>query len=117
MTFSFKRYSETLGITIESFIDNAHNDYLNILVNTGIFSLLAYLAALVCSISRAARQFDKNKTALFIMTALVCYLIQIFFSFSICIISPFFWVFFGLLESALLKNNDKDVVKCVRAKK
>lgn len=117
MTFSFQRYDETLGITIEAFIDSAHNDYLNIFVNTGIFSLLFYLAAFICAAVRAVRTSETSKTVLIIMTALSCYLIQIFFSFSICIVSPFFWVYFGLLEAALRENNKKDMMKCAWTEK
>ena len=105
MTFSFKRYNETLGKTVETFIDSAHNDYLNIFVNTGIFSLLFYLAALVSAALRALRGATGDRTVMIIMTALICYLVQIFFSFSICIVSPFFWAFFGLFEASLRENN------------
>ena len=79
-------------------VDTAHNDYLNIAVNTGWPSLAVYLAALfasaICWIKR------RNNTA-----ALVCgggmlgYCVQIFFSFSICIVAPLFWICWGLLLS------------------
>ncbi len=110
ITFSFKRYDPTLGIKIESFIDNAHNDYLNILANTGVISLVFYMAALISAAVRAVHKSISNITALVILVTLISYLTQIFFSFSICIVSPFFWIFFGLFEATLFKNNKKDVV-------
>jgi heme/copper-type cytochrome/quinol oxidase subunit 2 len=36
-----------------------------------------------------------------LLIGLLCYLIQIFFSFSILIVAPFFWVLFGLLTASL----------------
>lgn len=111
MTFSFQNYNATLGTTVHSYIDTAHNDYLNVLVNTGIFSLLCYLSSLFSAALRTLRDSFNNKTALIIFVALLCYLIQIFFSFSICIISPLFWAIFGLLEATLRVENKRDVIK------
>ena len=107
--FSFQRYNEATGTNIQAFIDTAHNDYLNILVNTGLFSLLTYLAALVTAAVRSLKKAASNNILLVLAVALLCYLIQIFFSFSICIVSPFFWVFFGLLVASL--NHDESEVK------
>lgn len=90
--FSFTRYSEQLGATIESKIDNAHNDYLNILVNTGLLSLLCYLAALFTCVLRAVRRSERHPAVLLPLAAVVSYSIQVFFSFSICITAPFFWM-------------------------
>jgi O-antigen ligase len=44
---TFERYNEATGTVVRTYLDNAHNDYLNILVNTGVFSLIAYLTALL----------------------------------------------------------------------
>jgi hypothetical protein len=90
--FSFTRYSDELKMTIESKIDNAHNDYLNILVNTGFLSLIFYLAALASALLRGVRRRDKNPMALIPVAAVLSYSVQVFFSFSICITAPFFWV-------------------------
>ena len=118
MTFHFTRYNETLGMTVESHIDTAHNDYLNILVNTGLFSVLFYLGALISAAFRSARKSEGDRTAPVLMTALLCYLVQIFFSFSLCIVSPFFWAYLGLLEAALLENKERRCSnKCVPIKK
>ena len=99
--FTFKRFNEVTGTMIETSIDNAHNDYLNILVNTGVISLLAYLAAIFIAAVRTLRAGLENKTAAVVFVALLCYLIQMLFGFSICIVSPFFWILFGLLDAAL----------------
>ncbi|HWP79629.1 MAG TPA: O-antigen ligase family protein [Candidatus Acidoferrum sp.] len=117
MTFSFTRYIEAIGVTVNSYIDNAHNDYLNILVNTGLFSLLFYLGALASAAVRAAQSSDEERNIPVMATALLCYLVQIFFSFSLCIVSPFFWAFLGLLEASLLEMRTRRCLKkCVSTK-
>ncbi len=108
ITFTFQRFNEATGTMIKAFIDNAHNDYLNILANTGAFSLAAYLAALISAAVRTLRAGLKNRASAAVFIALLCYLIQMFFGFSICIVSPFFWILFGLLDAAPRENTRKE---------
>lgn len=108
LNFSFQRYNEATGTMIQSVVDTAHNDYLNILVNTGLFSLLAYLGALISAAVGTLKVAVHNKTAVVLFVALLCYLIQIFFSFSICIVSPFFWICLGLLVAALHPHSQQE---------
>jgi len=88
----------------ETRVDNAHNDYLNIAANIGVPGLLVYLAALIsCAIGWLRRYRD---TAVLVCgAAVLCYSIQIVFSFSLCITAPLFWIFWGLLDSALAKKS------------
>lgn len=97
--FAFTRTSELNGELIESAIDVAHNDYLNILVNTGLLSLLAYVAALSAALVRWLKVAPSNKAVAACGASATSYLSQIFFSFSICIVSPLFWILFGLMEA------------------
>ena len=105
MPFSFEGYSAELGIKLKSVIDVAHNDYLNILVNTGLFSLLAYCSALTSAAVQSVRVYTTQPIILITGTALLSYLAQIFFSFSLCIISPFFWIAFGMLVNMFPGQN------------
>jgi heme exporter protein D len=98
---TFERYNEATGTVVRTYLDNAHNDYLNILVNTGVFSLIAYLTALLSVVVRTLRISAADQTSTVLLIGLLCYLIQIFFSFSILIVAPFFWVLFGLLTASL----------------
>lgn len=107
MTFSFQRYSETLGKTIETNVDAAHNDYLNIFVNTGIFSLLAYLLALTVTIIKSSKICLRDKLIYPCLASFLSYLIQIFFAFSICMVSPLFWIVFGMLVNPLSTKRER----------
>lgn len=97
--FAFTRTSELNGELIESAIDVAHNDYLNKLVNTGLLSLIAYLSALFAALVGWLKVAPSNKAVAACGASATGYLSQIFFSFSICIVSPLFWILFGLMES------------------
>ena len=88
-------------------VDNAHNDYLNIAVNLGLPALLVYVAALLCT----ARGFLRRRCSdavLALGAGLLCYSAQIFFSFSLCITAPIFWLFWGLLVAELAKEKQDD---------
>ena len=94
---------ESNGMIRQTIVDNAHNDYLNIAANIGIPGLIVYLCALVCSAVGWFRHY-RNTAVLVCGAAVLCYSIQIFFSFSLCVTAPLFWLFWGLLESALKKR-------------
>jgi len=95
MTAVFTRTTET-GVINKS-IDAAHNEYLNILVNQGLFALIFYLAALVTSFIRWLK--NKEAAAAVCGAALLCYCIQAFFGISQSITAIYFWVIWGLMES------------------
>lgn len=79
-------------------VDTAHNDYLQILVNLGALALIAYLLALISSAVSFFRQASVNHQVLICGAGVLCYSIQIFFSYSTCIVAPFFWVLWGMLH-------------------
>ena len=102
MTARFTRVQED-GRVIRRAIDCAHNEYLNILVNQGLPALLFYLSALICSLCRWFRRRGGAAAALAGAAAL-SYAIQAFFGISTPSCTGFFWIFWGLLEAALLRE-------------
>ncbi|MCD7735663.1 MAG: O-antigen ligase family protein [Lachnospiraceae bacterium] len=78
-------------------VDNAHNEYLNILVNTGLFSLISYLGGLVLLAAFWLKRAMQNRKAAILGAAAAGYCIQAFFSFSITMTTPLFWIVLGLL--------------------
>jgi O-antigen ligase len=81
-------------------VDTAHNDYLNIAVNIGLLALAVYLAALFATLASWLRR-AANPALLAVGAGVFCYSIQIFFSFSLCITAPIFWLLWGLLVAEL----------------
>lgn len=103
----FTRYSEELQIQIISSIDAAHNEYLNILVNQGAFSLLAYMVFLTLSLIRWCRNFREDSFAVAGAAALF-YLIQAFFGISIFLTTPYLWLALATLnKNTAEKENAK----------
>ena len=94
----FSRVVPETGETLKSFADNAHNVYLGILVNTGLLSLLAYLAAIAASLRKAARRDTESAAPL--VAALLCFWVQDFFGLGLFLVAPLMWLLWGLLVKA-----------------
>lgn len=92
---SFSRVVPETGQTLKSFADNAHNVYLGILANTGVFSLAAYLAAMAVSLHKALK--CKVPFAAPFALALLCFWIQDFFGLGLFLVTPIMWILWGLL--------------------
>lgn len=91
----FTNYNDTLGGYVATNIDVAHNEYLNILVNQGIFAFLSYFLLLVQTCVSWWKNRSSNSVA--ICGAAACfYAIQAFFGISSFYIAPLFWTFLAL---------------------
>ena len=86
-------------------VDMAHNDYLNIAANTGIPSLVLYVLALGISFVSWLKN-SRDVAVLVCGAAVLCYCVQIFFSFSLCITAPLFWIFWGAART-IAKTKEK----------
>ena len=76
----------------------AHNTYLQYLVDTGIYGLLSYLAIIVTSLFvRRKDQWKPVHVALIL--AAMSYAAQDFFNLGVPVVSPFFWIVLGLLQT------------------
>lgn len=78
--------------------DFAHNDFLQIAACQGIVGLILYLGFII---SLAVRGFKKIFTCPWVLVCIsscVGYIVYSFFTFSIAIVSPLFWVMAGLLD-------------------
>lgn len=102
----FYRYDETMNTTIVAEIDVAHNDYLNILFHQGIFAALAYIAMLVYTAKQWVYKPAHSIKIAILGSALLGYSIQAFFGFSMCMVSPFFWLILALFEGAIRNLGD-----------
>lgn len=77
--------------------DFAHNEFLQIYYNCGIFGLVSYVGLVGSLLVRGVKNALKNSKVLILTFALICFIIQSFFMFSIVIVSPLFWVTAGML--------------------
>ena len=99
ITAYFERYDEAGHIVRRTGIDTAHNEYLNILANQGLFALLCWLGALGCSTVRFVRRAGERPAALICGSAVLGYCVQAFFGISMCLSTPYFVIAWAMLET------------------
>ena len=109
MEVGFQRYDEALGMVIRSSIDDAHNIYLNILVNQGLPALLFYLAMLGRAAAGWLRAAAGRPAVLLCGGAVLGYSIQAFFGISSPVSAPYFWIALGLLARCLSGPAERQV--------
>ena len=105
------RYTEDIeAARMNVSFDFAHNDYIQIMINYGILGLIAYLTALFGAAKRGLSASKFNPKILILGSAVLCYCAQIFFSFSIVMVAPVFWILFALLDR---ENRDTVMLSAV----
>lgn len=106
----FTRFNEELGIMVYTRIDAAHNEYLQILATTGLFSLISYLSAIILVVIGWFRS-PNNKLLSVSGAGIIFYCIQAFFGISMPIVAPFLWACLGIYVYSHEKNkNIKEVL-------
>ena len=96
LEIEFSRYVPETGKTLRSYVDNAHNVYLGILVNTGILGLAAHLSTLGLAAAEAVRRRD-DPLRLSLSAGLFCAALHAFFGLGLCLSEPLFWLALGML--------------------
>ena len=82
------------GKPLPHYFDNPHSEYIQQLTDHGIPAVLLFLALLAFAVFRRR---DRLLPVLAPCSAAVlCYAVQAFFSFSVCIVAPMFWVILGM---------------------
>ena len=103
----FNRYIDENGLAIPtsqgdtvlpSYFDNPHNEYIAHLVNHGLPAMLLFTALLLMLVFLRPRTADSRSRSLLTSCAcaVLCYAVQAFFSFSVCMVAPIFWVVAGM---------------------
>lgn len=112
----FERFDETTGMLIQSSVDVAHNEYLNILVNQGILALIFYLTALIFAIKEFVQKASMSTITAICGSALICYSIQAFFGISSPTSAPLFWICFAIVVNDNNIQNKLEGRKCFNEK-
>ena len=87
-----------MGTNAALVVDTAHNEYLNILFQQGLLSLIPYLLALLLSAVHWLCRAPRGAIAAALGSSVLLYCIQAFFSFSMCPSAGLFWIIWALLE-------------------
>lgn len=83
--------------------DKAHNEYLQILITEGIFSLISYLLLYGSIVTKGIKNNYKNKE-IYLILPVIGYLVQAFFNISVIEVAPFFYISLGLLVDRGISN-------------
>ena len=99
-------YDEWVAVSgRETFYDYAHNDYLQMAVNTGIPSLICYLGFVISLCVRAIKRLKYNPLIAIFGLGILAYSVHVFFSFSIPHLAPLFWLSCGILDNLIRRTN------------
>ena len=78
------------------YYDKAHNEYLQILVTMGIFSLMSYLCLHFLIVKDGIKNTFKN-TEIYLLLPVIGYIVQAQFNISVIEVAPIFYISLGLL--------------------
>ena len=86
--------TEQDGKALPDYFDTPHNEYIAQLTDHGLPAMILFILLLLLSV------FRKRDRLLPLLSpcsaAVLCYAVQAFFAFSVCIVAPMFWVILGL---------------------
>lgn len=90
-------------------LDKAHNEYLQLLICSGVMGLGTFLAFIGGMIAKAFKRATDNPMLVCCAMGVVGYAVHAFFGYSLPINSPLMWVLFGITGAAVrLPVNRKD---------
>ena len=81
------------GVLLPHYFDNPHNEYIVQLLNHGLPAMIFLMLLMLSAVMRRREAFLPVLTPW--SAAVLCYAVQAFFSFSVCLIAPMFWVLLG----------------------
>ena len=82
------------GKALPNYFDNPHNEYVAQLTDHGLPALFLFLALLCFAVFRRREGWFPLLAPC--SAAVLCYMVQAFFSFSVCIVAPMFWVILAM---------------------
>ncbi len=82
-------------------LDKAHNEYLQLLVCSGLPGVGSFLAFLGAMVTKAFKKATDNPLLVCCALGVVAYAVHAFFGYSLPINSPLMWVLFGLTGAAI----------------
>lgn len=85
--------TEQDGVPLPHHFDNPHNEYLSLLTDSGLPAALLFFALILAALFRRREGFLPLLAPC--SAAVLCYAVQAFFSFSVCLVAPLFWVLLG----------------------
>ena len=82
------------GVIFPDYFDNPHNEYIAQFTDHGLPAMLLFIALLLLAVWRRREGLLPLLTPC--SAAVLCYMVQAVFSFSVCLLAPMFWVILAL---------------------
>ena len=82
------------GKALPDYFDNPHNEYIQQLTDHGLPALILFIVLLFFAVFRKREGWFPLLAPC--SAAVLCYAVQAFFSFSVCLVAPMFWIILSL---------------------
>lgn len=82
----------------EMILTNAHNEWLNTLINIGLFGVIAYIGIFVSAVCRFIKRASGNPIFAGVAAAIVSYMAYNFFCYQQVLCTPFIFILIGIGE-------------------
>lgn len=96
---------KTAGNKYNELFDNAHNEYLQMLITMGVAGLASYMAFILSVIKRCFSIKNNDSYIIAIAFGIICYSTQAFVNLSVPIVTPVFWLLLAIGSSKSIDNN------------
>ena len=90
----FSRVSDN-GQLLRVHVDNAHNEYLNLLVNDGLVSFVPYVGLMLATLRKAWKN-RRSRVVCAMLLPLLAWWGEAVFGLGLCIVLPMMWAVWGL---------------------
>jgi hypothetical protein len=102
-------FNETYGDEASAFfsgknLDKAHNEYLQLLICSGVTGLGSFLAFIGSMVVSGFKRATENPLLVCCTMGVTAYAVHAFFGYSLPINSPLMWVLFGITGAAMRAN-------------
>lgn len=94
---------DSMGLKQTKHIDKAHNEFLELWETGGIITLVSYIA-LISYIFKALLKRNKDDNIKIMIMIMISYIVQSFFSNSVILVAPIYWIILGGMVKYLNNN-------------
>lgn len=98
-TFGILLLAKTADNPYNLLFDNAHNEYIQLLLTIGFSGLLSYLMFLILSIHNCIKCRRNNPYYMAAVFGIICYSTQAIININLPITTPIFWLLLGICSS------------------
>ena len=95
-TFGILLLQKTANNPYNELFDNAHNEYLHLLITVGFAGLMSYLVFIVTVVKKCLCNKNRNPYLIAVAISVICYSVQAFVNLNLPITGPIFWLLIGI---------------------